>query len=389
MPGPLEMGNRLQVGNRIPGSARPTGDGSVPADGAPDPRRWLFGRLSMAEARLLVADLVDRRMGLYWLDFAGSLVLGYGSFVALSFARGNLVLRATVFLVSALALYRAALFTHEISHMPPARHGAFRVDWNLLCGIPLLVPSFMYEMHPEHHGRSYGTDKDGEYVEFTSQSRWFMAGLLLSSPLALPALAARFLLLAPLGWLIPPLRRVVLMKASALIIDGGYVRSLPTGKAARRATLQEIACFCYCGALLFAFLTGMIPTSRLVEAWVVVTAVVFVNFARVLGAHRYEGAGTPMSFSEQVVDSVDYPSGVLAELWAPLGLRYHAVHHLFPNLPYHALPEAHRRLARALPPDAAYRCTSERGLLAVLWKLVAVRRGDKSLAGQRALSPTR
>jgi hypothetical protein len=37
----------------------------------------------------------------------------------------------------------------------------------------------------------------------------------------------------------------------------------------------------------------------------------------------------------------------------PLGLRYHALHHLFPSLPYHALGTAHRRLIVALPPDSA------------------------------------
>ena len=50
------------------------------------------------------------------------------------------------------------------------------------------------------------------------------------------------------------------------------------------------------------------------------------------GAHRYCGSGEPMSSAEQVRDSNDFP-GVLAELWAPVGLRYHAMHHLFPQLP--------------------------------------------------------
>ena len=50
-----------------------------------------------------------------------------------------------------------------------------------------------------------------------------------------------------------------------------------------------------------------------------------------------------MSFAEQIRDTNDFPS-ILAELWAPVGLRYHAMHHLFPQLPYHALPEARRRV---------------------------------------------
>jgi len=41
----------------------------------------------------------------------------------------------------------------------------------------------------------------------------------------------------------------------------------------------------------------------------------------------------------------------------PVGLRYHSVHHMFPRLPYHALGEAHRRLAAALPADHLYHKT--------------------------------
>jgi fatty acid desaturase len=45
------------------------------------------------------------------------------------------------------------------------------------------------------------------------------------------------------------------------------------------------------------------------------------------------------------------------ELFFPLGLRYHALHHLFPALPFHNLAKAHRRLMERLPADAPYRET--------------------------------
>ena len=46
---------------------------------------------------------------------------------------------------------------------------------------------------------------------------------------------------------------------------------------------------------------------------------------------------------------VDVPGNLfITALWAPVGLRYHATHHLFPSLPYHNLGKAHRRLHRDL-----------------------------------------
>jgi fatty acid desaturase len=78
-----------------------------------------------------------------------------------------------------------------------------------------------------------------------------------------------------------------------------------------------------------------------------------------------------MTFLEQTLDSLNYPRRPwITELWGPVGLRYHALHHLFPSLPYHTLPEAHRRLIERLPADSPYRSTERVALwrtLAELW----------------------
>ena len=42
----------------------------------------------------------------------------------------------------------------------------------------------------------------------------------------------------------------------------------------------------------------------------------------------------------------------------PVGLRYHALHHLFPALPCHHMGTAHRRLMQNLPSDSPCRATS-------------------------------
>ena len=62
---------------------------------------------------------------------------------------------------------------------------------------------------------------------------------------------------------------------------------------------------------------------------------------------------------------------IIPELFVPLGLRYHALHHLFPQLPYHALGRAHRRLMKELPAGSDYHQTVRSGIGAIFaqfWK---------------------
>src|SRR3546814_17642845 len=84
-------------------------------------------------------------------------------------------------LVAVLALYRAGSFIHEITHIRKQALPGFRLGWNILIGVPLLIPSFMYEgIHSLHHNRTkYGTVEDrsearrvGKECVSTCRSRW-------------------------------------------------------------------------------------------------------------------------------------------------------------------------------------------------------------------------
>jgi fatty acid desaturase len=87
-------------------------------------------------------------------------------------------------------------------------------------------------------------------------------------------------------------------------------------------------------------------------------AILVVNYNRTVVAHHYRSRGDVMTYHEQLADSVNITgSRFLTELFFPLGLRYHALHHMFPAIPYHNLGKAHRRLMAELPADALYRQT--------------------------------
>ena len=93
--------------------------------------------------------------------------------------------------------------------------------------------------------------------------------------------------------------------------------------------------------------------------------------------------------AEQVAESINITGQTwLTVLMFPVGLRYHALHHMFPALPYHRLGEAHRRLMVGLPPDALYRgCNRDSyfGAVRELWQ--SARQTPAGQSAMRAWSP--
>ena len=87
-------------------------------------------------------------------------------------------------------------------------------------------------------------------------------------------------------------------------------------------------------------------------------------------AHLWENDGEPMSVTAQFLDSVNVPPpATLPALCAPVGLRYHALHHLLPGVPYHNLGEAHRRLCRDLDATSVYHGSTHRHLTVLVVRL--------------------
>ena len=336
---------------------------------------------SLSDARSIVRDLFKPNPLVYWSDFI--LTFGLGVFCFQSVRGGSLLTphqgitgewsQLGFFICSIFLFYRAAMFIHEIIHLRNESLRGFSFVWNLLCGIPFLMPSFVYYTHMDHHRRShYGTEHDGEYLPLTHRSPWYVL-FYLSWSFVIPVLAIlRFAVLTPVSWMSPRFRKWLHKHASSMVMDPMYIRPLPSKRAMRIIRIQEVACFVWClgVAVVPPVFMGRWPVPFLIHAYLTGSAIILINSIRTLGSHRWTNKEGEMTFLQQLVDSANFPNWpIVSELWGPIGTRYHALHHLFPSMPYHSLPAANRRLLKKLPSDSPYRETIEPSLASALLRL--------------------
>ncbi len=320
-------------------------------------------------ARDLTKDLIEPRPDLYWADMLGSALVGYAALAGAILASSGVLALASA-AVAVLALYRALLFIHEISHIRRDALPGFRLGWNLLVGIPMLTPSFMYEgVHTLHHKRTqYGTVEDPEYLPLALMKPWSLPLFVLIALLAPAALLVRFAVLVPLGAVIPPIRRLTWQRLSALAINPEFRRRPPEGDLRPRVLWQELGGFVWSWMLIASVV--LLGWKPLLVAFAVASVVALLNQLRTLVAHLWENEGEAMTVTAQFLDSVNVPPpGRIAELWAPVGLRYHALHHLMPSMPYHSLPEAHRRLVGELGSDSNYHGANHKGMAVLVTRI--------------------
>ncbi len=339
---------------------------------------------SLREARYIVKDLFEPNEKIYWADFLLSISGGYataslvrliGEWMPAAEQRPlAMTLQGVSFLASCLLMFRSILFIHEIVHLPEKKFRAFRFVWHLLCGIPFLTPTFTYYPHLDHHRRrTYGTHEDGEYLALARMSPWVTILYLFQGLIGPPLGFIRFAVLAPLAWISPKFRTFLHRRFSTLVMDPSFIRPLPSKEAMRLIVFQEVCCFLVCMAILIVppVFLGRWPIRLLVQGYATSLVLITLNAIRTLAAHRWWNEGHEVTFVEQMQDSVVIDNDSLASvLINPVGLRYHALHHLFPSMPYHNLRTAHKRLMAELPADSPYRATVETSVLGTIGQLL-------------------
>jgi fatty acid desaturase len=296
--------------------------------------------------------------GRYWADFLLSLAAAYtaaAAYLSLPFGSWPQLL---AFPVAAFWLYRLGSLIHEVCHLGQHEMTLFKGTWNLLAGVMTLTPSpFFTRHHRDHHSqRFYGTPEDPEYV-----ANCLVAGSLPSLlaytayVLVFPLLVFLRFLLAPLTFVHPSLREWTLRRASSLTFNRLYERKLTA--ADRRAIFAvEIPCFLRAALIPLLVVLGLNHWTRIPMLYLLAVATVLLNQLRQLADHHFEGDGSRVDLAAHIMDSCNFTrNDPLTLLFFPFSIRYHALHHLFPSLPYHNLKKAHAHLVATLPADSPYR----------------------------------
>lgn len=323
-----------------------------------------------------VKTLMRPNPAIYWTDFLLSVAGAWAGFGLLFFSPTGSLAGVAGFALAVLLFYRSLLFAHEIVHLRRGTLTGFEATWNLLCGYFMFLPTMLYRgVHNDHHNvATYGTVRDPEYVPLAGQRLRIVASV--ARDLVLPLLLfTRFALLSPLGWVSPRFRRVLHERYSALSFNPDYRRRLGPGDSGRLVRQEVATFFAWWGMIAAAAHFGTL--AKALGCFLAIqTTMSLANIIRTLASHKYGNhPRATVDRDTQLMDSIDLPGGWLTELWAPVGMRFHALHHFLPGIPYHNLATLHRELLLHLPRDSRYRASQESGLrraLASLWSAPAV-----------------
>jgi fatty acid desaturase len=342
------------------------------------------------QAREIVADLEQRSALIYWTDLLLSAGVAWTLAVIFFTAPGWSARSLLALLGAAILFFRAGTFIHEIVHFRDGELKWFARGWNLLMGIPLLMPWIIYRNHIDHHSvRYYGTPDDGEYLPLAAAPRSETVKYVLQVTVLPLAVLVRFGILGPVSWLNRRLREWVLTGIRSAGASNPYYRRRFPPADERHLMIVEALCFAWLLAIAVLVARGMLDWMVILKAYVLLGLALGLNWVRNLAAHGYGNRGVRMSLPEQVSDSINITGQTwITVLMFPVGLRYHALHHLFPFLPYHNLGKAHQRLMAQLPADSPYRLVNHHSYFAAvasLWRKARATAGaDSAIALWRA-----
>jgi fatty acid desaturase len=279
----------------------------------------------------------------YWSDLLLSAGLGWSG-LWISALSDSFGVAASAFFIAVVFLYRATAFIHEVVHVQ-RKLPFFRRAYDFIIGFANCYPSYIYEPHFYHHlTRCYGTKDDPEYnsLEGRGKLRVLLSPVLLSFVLPIYQ-TFRFVFLPFLyPFLGSEKMRFIYERMSTLVFNAEYRRPHVSDEALSEMVRSDLACASYrIGAFALTSL-NILPLRFIVLWYCTIVLGSIMNMYRALANHDYSRPFERRSRFEQFLQSKTLSPHPINEIWAPLAMGYHALHHLSPAIPYHELPNAHR-----------------------------------------------
>src|SRR4051794_1375989 len=242
--------------------------------------------------RVLGDDLFRVQPLVYWMDFTVSYAIGWvGLVFTLPRFSSSHAARDLWMVVAALAFYRALFFLHELIHLRTPKLDSFRLVWNVLCGSMFFLPEFTYFIHSSHHLTAYFSTKDDpEYLPLAYQKPFELLAPLLILPFVPLLMMLRFLVIAPLSWIIGgEFWGWGVRNASSLKMNPKFQWQDISAEERRAAVRQEAAVLIWWALFIGAVFSAGQP--RLLLEWYIVTySILTLNHIRSVVAHGYTNA---------------------------------------------------------------------------------------------------
>lgn len=297
---------------------------------------------------------------IYYADFTISVLLGNLFLYIAAIADPFSFLQIIYIFIAAMTLFRATVFMHEIAHNGKSLRG-FVIYFNLLHGFLHKIPAYNFLSHRYHHTpRTYGTIEDPEYDALADKSYLYT---LVFYPFIVMLFTPIFLIIrwgllpAFLPFVGPKIRLWIYQYFSTLAIHFQYKRPIPTEEETKQWYRQDAGCFIYSVVTGYLFYKGYLPLTLLAVWYVAVYILTVSNCFRTLMNHRFLTGLKRSTHKQQILDSVTLPLSIVNNVFYPLGLSYHGLHHMFPQIPYHNLKKVHHILVDTLPANHPYHAT--------------------------------
>lgn len=284
-------------------------------------------------------------------------LLGWGGFLISIYFNGIIALLAYV--IGLIFIYKGTLMIHEVAHFQKKVKG-LRLTYNLLFGFFNKYPAYLYDTHPFHHGKqTFSTYKDPEYQYVRPDTFLTIIGPIFVS-LFLPIFQIlRFVILPPLLLIAPySLKKKVYTHFSTLVFDVKYKR-IPKNKTDINQMLRnDLATSFSNWIFIYLIYLGQIPSKALALWYGMIVFASMLNMYRAKYNHVYNNKErTALSWEAHLLDCLTIDKGIITEIISPVGLRYHALHHVMQEIPFYNLKRAHEYLLLKLPADHIYRQT--------------------------------